>query len=167
MGTKRLLALPPRYGDPFYRGRGRDRGRGRGRREWLNERPFERELNRGFGRGFSHGNRSGFHPQVTSERDQRDRQEEEWSILVSVRRRGGDIPVGQESLHRTPPTPAPSEDRFTDWSSLGSRSLHVRMPPQGVLVGETRPDINQPANQTGVTENTLQEDTIVSPPRTQ
>ena len=28
---------PPRYGDPFYRGRGR--------REWLNERPFERELN--------------------------------------------------------------------------------------------------------------------------
>ena len=37
MGTKRLPALPPRYGDPFYR------GRGRGRREWLSERPFERE----------------------------------------------------------------------------------------------------------------------------
>ena len=53
MGTKSLLALPPRYGDPFYRGRGR--GRGRGRREWLSERPFERELNGGFGRGFSHG----------------------------------------------------------------------------------------------------------------
>ena len=53
MGTKRLLALPPRYGDPFYRGRGR--GRGRGRREWLNERLVERETNRGFGRGFSMG----------------------------------------------------------------------------------------------------------------
>ena len=23
MGTERLLVLPPRYGDPFYRGRGR------------------------------------------------------------------------------------------------------------------------------------------------
>ena len=43
MGTKRLSALPPRYGDPFYRGRRRGRGRGRERREWLNERPFERE----------------------------------------------------------------------------------------------------------------------------
>ena len=86
---------------------------------------------------------------MTSKRDQRDRQEEEWSILVSVGRRGGDILVGQESLHRTPPTPAPLEDRFfTDWSSLGSRSPQVRMPPQSVLVRETGPDINQPANQT-------------------
>ena len=41
MGKRGLLALPPRYGDPFYRGRGR--GKGRGRKEWLNERPFERE----------------------------------------------------------------------------------------------------------------------------
>ena len=49
MGTKRLSALPSRYGDPFYRGRGR--GRGRGRREWLNERPFKRD--RGFARGSS------------------------------------------------------------------------------------------------------------------
>ena len=39
MGTERLLTLPPRYGDPFYRGR----GRGRGRREWLSERPFKRQ----------------------------------------------------------------------------------------------------------------------------
>ena len=91
MGTKRLLALPPRYGDPFYR------GRDRGRREWLNERPFERESNGGFGRGLSHGNRRGngrgFHPQATSERDQRDRQEEEWSIPASIGRRGRDVPV--------------------------------------------------------------------------
>ena len=81
MGTERLLILPPRYGDPFYRGR----GRGRGRREWMGERPFERETNQGFGRGSSHGNgrRSGrgFPSQVPFERNQRDRQEEEWSIL--------------------------------------------------------------------------------------
>ena len=74
MGTKRLLALPPRYGDPFYRGRRRGRGRGRGRREWLSEIPFERESNGGFGRGFSHGNgretRRESH-QVISKRDQR------------------------------------------------------------------------------------------------
>ena len=97
MGTKGLSALPPRYGDPFYRGRGRGRGRCRGRREWLNERPIERETNRGFGRGFSHGNRRGsrrgFCSQVPSERDQRDRQEEEWSIPVSVGGRGKEVPV--------------------------------------------------------------------------
>ena len=87
MGTKILPALPPRYGDPFYRGRGR--GRGRGIREWLSERPFER-LNGGFGRGFSLGNgrgNGGDSHEVTSERDQRDRQEEEWSIPASVGRR--------------------------------------------------------------------------------
>ena len=104
MGTKGLSALPPIYGDPFYRGR--CRGRGRGRREWQNERPFERETNRGFGRGFSHGNGRGngrgFHSQAPSERDQRDRQEEEWSIPVSVGGRGEDVPVEWESPHRTP-----------------------------------------------------------------
>ena len=52
----------------------------------------------------------------------------------------------------------------------------MRMPPQSVVVGETGPDINQPANQTtqpgseptqiGATGNALQDDTIVSPPRT-
>ena len=115
---------------------------------------------------------------MTSKRDQRDRQEEKWSILVRVGRRGGDILVGQESPHRTPLMPAPLEDRFfTDWSSLGSGSLHVRMPLQSVPVRETGPDINQPVNQTtqsgseptqlGVTESALQEDTTVSPPTTQ
>ena len=134
-------------------------------------------MNGGFGRGFSCGNRRGNgreSHQVTSERDQRDRQEEEWSIPASVGRRE-DIPAGQESPHRTPPTPTPLEDRFfTDWSSLGSP--HVRTPPQSVLVGEIGPDINQPANQTtqpasepteiGVMGNALQDDTIVSPPKT-
>ena len=114
---------------------------------------------------------------MTSGRDQRDRQEEEWSILANVAGRGEIILVGQESPHRTPLTPATSENRFfTDWKSLGSGSPHVRMPPQSVLVREIRPDINQAVNQTtqpgseptqiGVMENALQEDTIVSPPRT-
>ena len=45
--------------------------------------------------------------------------------------------------------PAPLEDRFfMDWSSLGSGSPHVRMPPQSVLVREIGPGINQPVNQT-------------------
>ena len=97
---------------------------------------------------------------------------------MTVGGRGENILVGQESPHRTPSTPAPSEDRFfMDWSSLRSGSPHVRMPPQSVPVREIGPDINQPVNQTtqpgsepiqiGVTENALQEDTIVSPPRTQ
>ena len=67
------------------------------RREWLSERTFEREPNGGFGRGFSHGNRRGNGREscpVTSERDQRDRQEEECSIPVSVGRRGEDILAG-------------------------------------------------------------------------
>ena len=50
------------------------------------------------------------------------------------------------------------------------------MAPQSVPVGETGPDINQPAYQTtqpgsvptqiGVMGNNLQDNTIVSPPRT-
>ena len=95
MGTERLPTLPSRYGDPFYRVEGR--GRGRGRREWLSERPFKRETNRGFGRGSSHGNGRGngrgFYSQAPSERDQGDRQEEEWSIPASNGRRGSDVPV--------------------------------------------------------------------------
>ena len=118
---------------------------------------------------------------MPSERDQRDRQEEDWSIPASTGRRDRDIPVssptGQESPYRTPPTPAPSEDRFfTDWSSIGMGSPLVRMPPQSVPIREGGQDINQPANQTTqpgskptqteVTENALQEDPIVSTPRT-
>ena len=59
MGTERLPILPPRYGDPFYR------GRGRGRREWLGERLFERETNQGFGRGSSHGNGRRFYSKAS------------------------------------------------------------------------------------------------------
>ena len=91
--------------------------------------------------------------QAPSDKDQRDRQEEEWSIPVSVGRRGGDIPLSspaeQEWPHRTPPTPAPSEDRFcTDWSSIRMGSPLVRTPPQTVLVRERGQDVNQPTAQT-------------------
>ena len=116
------------------------------------------------------------------ERDQRDRQEEEWSISASNGRRGRDVPISvpavQKLPHRTPPTPASSEDRyFTDWSSIGMGSPLVRTPPQSVLVRERGQNINQPTNQTtqpgpepaqiGFTENGIQEDPIVSTPRTQ
>ena len=88
------------------------------------------------------------------------------------------LPPQNENHHiELPPTPAPSEDRFfTDWSSLGMGSPLVRTPSQSVLAREMGPDINQPANQTtqpglgptqiGFTENALQEDPIVSTPRT-
>ena len=118
----------------------------------MSKRPFERESNGGFGRGLFQGNgrgTGGESHQTVSERHQRDRQEEEWSIPASVAGRN-DSPVEWESPHRTPPAPAPSENRFTDWSSLGSP--HARMPPQSVLVGETGPDINQPVNQTTQSE---------------
>ena len=72
MGTKGLLTLPPQYGDPFYR------GRGRGRQDWFHERPIERSSG-GLGRGFSHGNGIEIH-QLQTGRTQQDRQEEEWSI---------------------------------------------------------------------------------------
>ena len=109
---------------------------------------------------------------MTSERDQRDREEEDWSLPASGGRREEDILAGQDSPHRTHATPTPSEDRlFMDWSSLGSPG--VRMQPQSVLVGETGPDINHPANQITqpgleptqieIMGNALQDDTIVSP----
>ena len=108
------------------------------------------------------------------ERNQRDRQEEEWSSPASDGRGRRDISVSsptiQESQQRTPPTAASSEDRFfMDWSSIRKGSPLVRMPPQSILVRERGHEINhqttiqtsQPGSeptQMGVTENTLQED---------
>ena len=114
-GQRYYWLYPPQYGDPFYRGGGR--GRGRGRWQWLSERPLERS-NGGFGRGFCHRNGRGTGGntcQITSERDQQDRQEEEWLLPTSVETREEGISIRQESPHRTPPTPTPSKDRlFTD-----------------------------------------------------
>ena len=101
---------------------------------------------------------------------------------MSNGRKGRDIPVSsptvQELPHRTPPTPAPPEDRFfTDWSSIRMGSPLVRTTPQSVPVRERGQEINQPTIQTtqcgpepaqiGVTENALQVDPIVSTPTTQ
>ena len=103
------------------------------------------------------------------ERNQRDRQEEEWSSPVSDGRGRRDVPVSspaiQESQQRTPPTPAPSEDRFfMDWSSIRMESPLVRMPPQSISMRERGQEINQttiPTSQPGseptemgVTDNT-------------
>ena len=96
-GQRDYRLYPLRYGDPFYRGRGRGRG------DWLSERPFERERNGGFGRGFFHGNGRGAvreAHQTTSESEQRDRQEEDWSILASIERR--DDSPARQGLQRTP-----------------------------------------------------------------
>ena len=94
-GQRDYQFYPLRYGDPFYRRRGRGRGRGRGRREWMSERLFEREANQGFGRGSSHGNVRGngrrIYSQAPFERNQRDRQEEEWSSPAGDGRRRRDI----------------------------------------------------------------------------
>ena len=69
----------------------------------MTERPFERETNGGFGRGFFHGNGRGTVREAcwtTSKSEQRDRQEEDWSIPASIERRD-DSPVRQ-GLQRTP-----------------------------------------------------------------
>ena len=82
-GQRDYRLYPLRYSDPFYRGR----GSGRGRRDWLSERPSKRGTNGGSGRGFFHGNRRGTTREVhwtTSKSEQRNRQEEDWSILASV-----------------------------------------------------------------------------------
>ena len=52
-------------------------------------------------------------------RNQQDRQEEEWSVPISIERREDNV-VRQES-QGAPLTPPSSEDRlFTDWSSIDS-----------------------------------------------
>ena len=143
----------------------------------MSERPFEREAIRGFGRGSSHengrGNGRGFYSQTPLERSPEDRQEEEWLHPASDGRGRRDVflssPAVQESQQRTPPIPAPSEDRFfMDWSSIRTGSPLVRMQPQSISVRDRGQEIHQPTIQTsqpgseptqmGVTINTPQED---------
>ena len=141
-GQRDYWLYPPRYDDPFYRGRGR--GRGRGRREMMSERTHERDSTQGFGRGSTQGrgNGRGFYSQGPLERNERYSQVEECSDPVSEGRRRSDVHIYSPPIHnrhpRTPPTPAPSEDRlFTDWSSIGSRSPPMVPPPQSVPMGGT------------------------------
>ena len=138
-GQRDYQLYPPRYGDPFYRGRGRGRGKGRGGREMMSERHPKRDSTQGFGRGliqgsFGRGNGRGFYSHGTLERNERYRQTEEWSDPASEGRRRSDAPISSPTAHsqqlRTPPTPAPSENRlFTDWSSIGSESPPIIPPP--------------------------------------
>ena len=132
----------PRYGDPFYRGR----GRGRERREMMSERPSKRDPTQGFRRGlawgsFGRGNGRRFYPQGPLERNEQYRQIEDWSDSVSEGGGRSDVPISSPTGHsrqpRTPPTPTLSEDRlFTDWSSIGSRSLPIIPPLRSVPVGD-------------------------------
>ena len=67
---------------------------------------------------------------------------EEWSDPVSEGRKRSNVHIYIPTIHgrhpRTPPTPAPSEDRlFRDWNSIGSRSPPVIPPPQNALMRET------------------------------
>ena len=145
-GQRDYQLYPPRYGDPFYRGRGRGRGRGKGRREMMIERPPERDPTQGFERGLTQrsigrGNGREFYSQGPLEINERYRQIEEWLNPASKGRRRSDAPISSPTAHnqqpRIPPTPAPSEDRcFTDWSSIGSESPNVLQPPQSVPVGD-------------------------------
>ena len=111
----------------------------------MGERPPERDSTQGFGRGstrgFGRGNGRGFYSQGPLERNERYRQVEEWSSPASDGRGRRDVPISSPTAHRshprTPPTPAPSEDRlFTDWSSIRSGSPLVRSPPQSISVGD-------------------------------
>ena len=77
------MTLPPHYGDPFYRGRGRGN---RGRREWLQERPMERS-NGDFNRGNGHDNNMRTQPPTSASGPQSVRQEEEWSAPPIAERR--------------------------------------------------------------------------------
>ena len=159
---------PPRYGDPFYRECGRGHGRGRGRRNWLSEEPPERESGRGFGRGIFHGNGRGreIH-RMTSENDQRDRQDENWSIPTNMEGRN-DMRQEPQGI---PPAPSPSEGRFTDWSSLGSplaRTLPHDIPNGGIEQSANQPD--QQTTQSGsaptreeVARDHSQEEVIITP----
>ena len=95
-GQRDYWLYPPRYGGPFYRGRGR--GRGRGRREIMNERAQERDSTQGFGRGstqgsFGRGNGRGYYLPGPLERNERYNQVEEWSDPVSEGRRRSDVHI--------------------------------------------------------------------------
>ena len=140
-GQRVYQLYPPRYCDPFYR------GRGRGIREMMSERPPYRGLNLRVWKRFN----SGIFWKEKWQRilfprpfrkNERYRQTEEWSDPASEGRGRIDAPISSPTAHsqqlRTPPTPAPSENRlFTDWSSIESESPPIILSPQSVPVGDT------------------------------
>ena len=138
-GQRDYRLYPPRYSDPFYRGRGRG---GRGRREWLQERQMERP-NGGFGRGYGQDNNARAQQQAPTDRPQLARQEDEWSLPPNVERR--DDTERQQTTQMSPPAvPPPTEERlFTDWSSEGSPRERVNQQIQSARSVESRRTINQ------------------------
>ena len=137
-GQRDYRLYPPRYGDPFYRGRGRG---GRGRREWLQERQMERP-NGGFGRGYSRDNNARIQQQAPTDRPQLSRQEDEWSLPPNVERRD-DIERQQTTQMSPPAVPPPAVERlFTDWSSEGSPRERESQWIQSARSVESRRTIN-------------------------
>ena len=80
-GQRDYRLYSSRYGDPFYRGRGRG---GRGRREWLQERCMDRP-NEGFGRGYVQGNNTRAQQQAPTDRPQPARQDDSWFFTFQHR----------------------------------------------------------------------------------
>ena len=118
-GQRDYRLYPPRYGDPFYR------GRGRGRREWLQERQMERP-NGGFGRGNGRDNNVRPQQQAPTDRSQPARQEDEWSLPPTVERRD-DAERWQTTQSSSPAAPPPTEERlFINWSSESSPRERVK-----------------------------------------
>ena len=116
-GHRDYQLYPPRYGDPFYRGRGRG-SRGRGR-EWIQERQMERP-SRNSNRGNGQFNGTRLRGTTSTSVPQMSRQDNEWSVPPTAERREGieRQQITQASLLVTPP---PTEERlFTNWSSEGS-----------------------------------------------
>ena len=127
---------PPQYGDPFYRGRGRER------REWFQERQMYRP-NGGFGRGFSHGN--GIEVQQAPIGRSQPNRQEDWSIPTNVERRENDT-ERHETPQAPPPVPPTIEDTlFTDWSSIDSP--RERASQHNVSARSVEPNITQTDNQ--------------------
>ena len=130
-------------------------------------------MTRGFGRGssqgFGRGNGRGFYSQGPLERNERHRQEEEWSSPTSDGREVRDIPISFPTAHkphqRTPPTPAPSEDRFF---MEKERKREVR--ERGQEINQTTQQTSHPISgeaHMGVTEDVLQEDLPTTAPPVQ
>ena len=75
---------------------------------------------------------------MTSENDQRDRQDENWSMPTNMEERNN---IRQEPQGIAPGI-SPSEGRFTNWSSLGSP--HARTVPHDAPNREIEQSTNQP-----------------------
>ena len=113
----------------------------------MSERPRERDSTPGFGRGstrgyFGRGNGKGFYSQGPLERNERYSQVEVWSDPAHEGRSRSDAHIYSPTAHsrhpRTPPAPAPSEDRlFSDWCNDWSRFPPVVPPTCSVPIEGT------------------------------